>query len=133
MHGKPPFESRKAILSGARLLFMYRSSFVTSILSFIVLLAGCSGGSQTTPVNVGSSTAQAEAIATNTVTLDDPSPADPVEVDRLPAVSDAAHGRAPTIMRTALGRKTTQSVLLSMEHEEVGFLTPVDGGGTIDG
>jgi hypothetical protein len=110
-----------------------RRSFATLVLSLTVLLAGCSAGSQTTPGNTAASAAQTQATAPNTVAVDDPNPADPTEVDQLPAVSDAAHGRAPTVLRTAPGRKTAQSVLLTMEHEDVGFLTPVDGGGTIDG
>lgn len=100
-------------------------------LSVAVLLTGCAGGMQSTPVGTVSDAVQTKTDAANA--LDDPSPADPSVVDRLPAVSDAAHGRAPTILRTVPGRKTAQSVLLAMEHEEVGFLTPVDGGGTIDG
>jgi hypothetical protein len=105
-----------------------------SLLLSAVLLVGCGGSGQTAPPTVvpnanHNSTVGAGAIAS----ADDPSPANAADIDQLPSVTDSARGPIPSTPRTPPGQKTTQSVLLNMEHGEVGFVTAVNGGGTIDG
>jgi hypothetical protein len=110
------------------------SSAVGPLILTVVLLAGCGGSGQTTALTVLPNANQTNTVTAQSITpIDDPSPANPEDIDKLPSVTDTATGPIPSIPRTRPGGRTTQSVLLSAEHEEVGFLTALNGGGTING